>query len=271
MSELNSILEGSVSSVFSPCWQLKTNPLFLSLLSTLAYVGHDGSTIYVVFRGTTNLKNVLVDLAIFKKPVWSDLPDVKVHSGFRNAWLNLGPNVMLSIRTATLKCPTCKHVTFTGHSLGAAIATIAATEYARSGPSLAFDLFTLGSPRVGNSEFSAYATKMVTNNVRWTHTNDPIVHLPMKILGFQHRVREIWENGNNTNYKMCSTTNSEDPTCANSVIGVDFNMLRSHSTYGGLYLHSGTCDTFTRSIEGLSDEDRFALVRAANEDLARLV
>lgn len=236
----------------------------------MGYVGYDSSTIYVVFRGTTNLKNVLVDLAIFKKPVWEDLPDAKVHTGFRSSWLNLGPNIMLSIRTASMKCPSCKHVTFSGHSLGAAIATIAATEFARSKPTLSFELFTMGSPRVGNTAFSAYATKMVPMNTRWSHSNDPVVHLPMKILGFEHRVREIWEQGNNTNYKTCSVTNGEDPSCANSVLVVGLNLLRSHATYGGLYLHSGSCDTFARSMATLSDEDLAALANAANEDLARL-
>lgn len=236
----------------------------------MAYIGYDSSTIYVVFRGTTNLKNVLVDLAFFKKPVWEDLPDLKVHSGFRSSYLNLAPNVLLSIRTASLKCASCKHVVFTGHSLGAAVATIAAADFARSNPSLSFELFTLGSPRVGNSEFAAYATKMVPMNTRWSHANDPVVHLPMKLQGFQHRVREIWEQGNNTNYRTCSTTNGEDPSCANSVMGVSLHMLATHSTYGGLYLHSGSCDTFARSLADLSDDDLNAIARAANEDLARL-
>lgn len=231
----------------------------------MAYIGYDGSTIYVVFRGTTNIANVLVDVVFKKRVVWADQPNVQAHTGFVGAWKNLEANVLQSVRQARLKCSTCTRVVFTGHSLGAALATLASIDFARSNPGFSYQLLAIGSPRVGNAEFAAYAARMVPNGVRWTHANDPVVHLPMKIMGFQHRTREVWEAGSNSNYKMCSTTNGEDPTCANSIIQVDINILKQHSTYGGIFLGSGTCETFKREM--MSQEEYLAIIHAANKDL----
>ena len=229
----------------------------------MGYVGYYDQTIYVVFRGTTNLKNVLVDVQFVKSQVWPDKSNVKVHAGFGKSWQALSTGILHLIETARSRCTNCNRVMFTGHSLGGAIATIAATDYARNKPSgIAIQSLTLGSPRVGNEEFADYATRMVPNSIRWTHSNDPVPHLPLHIMGFDHRPREVWQRSA-SNFKVCSQTNGEDSSCANSVSGFSLDAIEKHSSYGGIDLHSGTCETFKR----VSAEDLQELIQAANLDV----
>lgn len=235
--------------------------------STMGYVGYASNTIYVVFRGTTNLKNVLVDISFSKDRVWSDQSDAKVHSGFGKSWKALSGQILDSINTARSRCSSCTRVFFIGHSLGGAIATIAAVDYARQKPSsVSVQSLTLGSPRVGNDDFAEYAARMVPNSVRWTNGNDPVPHLPLHIMGFDHRPREVWQRS--SDYKLCSQTNGEDSNCANSVSGFSLSALDKHSAYGDLDLHDGTCETFSGSKRGsMSQEDIQAIIDAANLDL----
>lgn len=211
------------------------------------------------------MKNILLDASILKEAVWPDQPKAKVHSGFRKGWLHLAPGISDSISQAQSRCPGCRRIFFTGHSLGAAIATLASIDYARSDSGLPVVSLTLGSPRVGNSDFSDYAIRMVPNTIRWTHTIDPVVHLPPKLLGWRHKTREVWQNAQ-TSYRLCSQTNPEDSSCADSVLPIGLNAISEHSNYGGTPLSSGTCDTFAKRSD-FTDEELYALIAAANSDL----
>jgi len=87
----------------------------------------------------------------------------------------------------------------TGHSIGAAIATLAAAELRNLGHSV--DTYTFGSPRVGNLAFADFVTGQATQglgaNYRMTHVNDPVPQLPPTEIGFQHTSPEFWLEGGN--------------------------------------------------------------------------
>ena len=73
----------------------------------------------------------------------------------------------------------------TGHSLGAAIAAIAAVEIRNGGTNV--ELYTYGQPRIGGSEISDYITAQDKGgNYRVTHYDDPVPRLPPLLLGFRH-------------------------------------------------------------------------------------
>jgi triacylglycerol lipase len=95
-----------------------------------------------------------------------------VHQGFAKA---LG-----EVRTgldAALRFLKCK-VLFTGHSLGAALATLLAST---QNPNL---LCTFGSPRVGDSEFAAVLVGV--ENRRFVDCCDVVPRLPPQLLGYEH-------------------------------------------------------------------------------------
>jgi pimeloyl-ACP methyl ester carboxylesterase len=75
-------------------------------------------------------------------------------------------------------------ITVAGHSLGGAIATLAAAQLRNLGYSVA--LFTFGSPRVGGAKLSAFISGQQGGNYRVTHWNDPVPRVPLLIMGYVH-------------------------------------------------------------------------------------
>jgi alpha-beta hydrolase superfamily lysophospholipase len=98
--------------------------------------------------------------------------------------------------TAAAANPSYK-VVVVGHSLGGAIAAIAATELRNAGTST--DLYTYGQPRIGGLIVSNNITNQnLGGNFRVTHLDDPVPRLPPLILGFVHISPEYYINtGNN--------------------------------------------------------------------------
>jgi hypothetical protein len=108
-----------------------------------AFVARGGGTAYVVYRGTQGdrWKDLLADFLFFPRP-WKG--PGWVHWGFWRAESILWPRV----RDWLSQCGT-DGVVVTGHSLGAAMATVTAARLPDS------RLVTFGSPRVGTRGFAA--------------------------------------------------------------------------------------------------------------------
>lgn len=87
--------------------------------------------------------------------------------------------------------PTYKIVT-TGHSLGGAIASLAAAALRNNGYDVA--LYTFGAPRIAGSKLSSYITNQPGGNYRVTHWNDPVPKIPMIVMGFVHISPEYYIN-----------------------------------------------------------------------------
>jgi len=58
--------------------------------------------------------------------------------------------------------------------------------------------------------------QQVPNNFRVVNKRDIVPHVPPQFLTFLHPTREIWYNNNKFN--LCSSTNSEDKSCSDSII-----------------------------------------------------
>jgi len=103
----------------------------------------DGTT-FVMFRGTEagKIEDVIADLRVRPIRWWQG---GKVHEGFSAAYLAIRDQLAESLTTRP------GHIVLGGHSLGAAVATLAAAELRDRGPRLV----TFGSPRVGDQEFIA--------------------------------------------------------------------------------------------------------------------
>jgi triacylglycerol lipase len=127
----------------------------------------------VVFRGTHDLTDVRTDGKIELKP-WSG-PGL-VHEGFEESldsiWADLAG--ILSGEPFS-RIP----ILFTGHSLGAALATLAAARRVQEQqpPSA---VYTFGSPRVGNAAFAASLAGVPVYRV--VDGRDIITHVPLPLL-----------------------------------------------------------------------------------------
>jgi hypothetical protein len=116
----------------------------------------------------------------------------------------------------------CKDVTLTGHSLGAALATLAA--YDLGATYTIQDVYNFGSPRVGNPAFASAYNAKFSNHWRVTHYKDPVPHGPTLSMGFYHIANEAYyKNTTEDGYKICTT--AEDKSCADQFGGNLFSDL----------------------------------------------
>ena len=146
----------------------------------VAFVAWDAKLkkIVVSFRGTqapSILKNWLgtnLDLGGTLQFPYKDLPKVGLHSGFWKAFQELKTEIVVTLREKMRVHPGAS-ILLTGHSLGGALATVAAFELAHAGFPIVVVL-NFGSPRVGNIEFVAELHKLVPQFWRVTHSHDPV-------------------------------------------------------------------------------------------------
>jgi hypothetical protein len=207
---------------------------------TFGYVAlNDTDTIIVSFRGTNNIENWIDnDLDFPLVPFYGDgsFDGVKVHAGFLKGYHFMQSQIADAVEhlfwTGKVKRIVC-----TGHSLGAALASVAAFDLAVNySRNLDVFLYTYGSPRIGNQLYVTVMETLVAGVFRVTHLNDIVPHLPLQSMGFTHVPQEFWFN-NKTNalkYRMCSPDNGEDPTCADSVPAVEWHPS-DHMTYLGVF------------------------------------
>jgi len=210
-----------------------THKFYDSNTNTFGYAGlapAAGENIIVFsFRGATPSagRNWITDLNSRRMP-YPGLRGATVHQGFYNSYLSIARQVNLAAKSLLANCQNC-HVYVTGHSLGAAVATLAAADLYTLTPDLT--LYTFGSPRVGDLAFATYFDKIVPDTYRIVHGQDLVPHIPQRFLGFRHVSREIWyyEEAGGA-FKQCN--GGEDDSCSNSVnLHVDEHSIKDHAVY----------------------------------------
>ncbi|KAJ3109126.1 hypothetical protein HDU96_007308 [Phlyctochytrium bullatum] len=189
------------------------------------FVGYNArlNTIVVSFRGSSNIQNWIQNLAFLK--VDADVPrapaGVSVHFGFQNTANAVYGSVQPAV-SALLRAFPSATVTFTGHSLGGAVATMSAIQLGTVSvvPLNKIRLVTFGSPRVGNRAFYAWVRNIgFAQSLRGVNYNDLVPHLPPTPLGFRHVIEQQWiDSTGRTNFcdDLNAANNGEDTNCANS-------------------------------------------------------
>jgi Lipase (class 3) len=134
-------------------------------------VAHNRDIMVVAFRGTriNELPDILADISF--------LPDLTgngfVHSGFQHALASGG--IWEEARRHLSGISEPQFILFTGHSLGAALATIARRIY-RDPLSRQIALYTFGSPRTGDERF--FCSSYPPHAYRVVNEQDLIPHVP---------------------------------------------------------------------------------------------
>lgn len=127
--------------------------------------------LFLVFRGTTTANNkadFITDARIGIERSKSGLP---VHIGFNHTFTSMLPD----IRAFILEAKASGSIHCIGHSLGGAVASLAADWVSRNTPNLT-RLYTFGAPRVGTEWFAKSTTDSIgrTNMYRVYHRTDPV-------------------------------------------------------------------------------------------------
>ncbi|KAM4061870.1 lipase (class 3) domain-containing protein [Hirsutella rhossiliensis] len=112
-----------------------------------------------------------------------------MHTGFAKGWEETSDSIKDTINKYHKLYPSFRLLA-TGHSLGGAVATIAAAYLRADG--LSIDVYSYGSPRVGNPEFANFVTRQPGNTYRITHGTDIVAKVPPLIFGYAHTSPEYW-------------------------------------------------------------------------------
>ena len=202
------------------------------------YVAYDPThqVIVVAFRGSSSLKNWMTDFRF--RHIKADLCDkCEVHRGFWTSWIESRDSVVPAVKLVLALHPKAR-VVVTGHSLGGAIAVLAAAELRKHGHWV--DLYTFGAPRVGTKEVAHYlaGTLGKGKTYRITNLDDPVPHLPPAKFGYRQTFPEYHID------KVDNPITSKDMVYYRKPYGkaqkIGFKMdTRAHVTYFG---NISSCD-----------------------------
>jgi predicted lipase len=190
----------------------------------------------VSFRGTSDSRDLLADLNVDLVST-SICSSCKVHAGFNAEWNDRLSTVVTAVNTAKAQQPSFKLV-ITGHSLGAAVATIAGA-YFRGVLNYPCDIYTYGSPRVGNDYFVNFVSGTdLGHTYRITHLDDPIPQLPPGgwLTDYYHTTPEYWlftGTSSTDNYmiqdvKVCEGIDNDGCNGSTNLFAFDFT---AHDNY----------------------------------------
>ena len=180
--------------------------------------------IIVAFRGTYSVTNTIIDLSTIPQeyipypgdededeseqdeglrkrginPQKAECTDCTVHAGFMTSWRHTRAEILPHLKKVVKKYPHYQ-VTLVGHSLGGAVAALAALDFEARGWNP--QVTTFGEPRIGNQGLMTYIdqafssgsqTNITERYRRVTHVDDPVPLLPLTEWGYQMHAGEVY-------------------------------------------------------------------------------
>lgn len=139
---------------------------------------------YVVaaFRGSDELADWWDNL----NAVATDGPLGRVHGGFQKALMDVWPAMRSQVRIFRQKHDKPLPLWLTGHSLGGAMATLAAAQLI-DGDETFHGAYTFGQPRCGDRDFArVFNIEAKERFFRFQNNNDYATRLPTRIMGYSH-------------------------------------------------------------------------------------
>jgi len=153
---------------------------FFDIDNAQAYLLKSSDGTHVLsFRGTevSEPSDILADLKSGKN---IEAIGGKIHVGFKGEINKLWPTIEKAVANID-------SLYVTGHSLGAAMATIASGRM----QSKVTALITFGSPRVGNKE---YVNSLTVTHYRVQNNCDDVTKVPFRLMGFAHHGIHVYMN-----------------------------------------------------------------------------
>ncbi|KAJ7205859.1 alpha/beta-hydrolase [Mycena haematopus] len=218
----------------APCDALK-NITFLQSggdqgLIPLYYIAHDadGQALIVAHEGT-DAKNILsilndakfglVPLNVTRFPETAG-KNITVHSGFQETFERTADSLLAGVMSG-LASTGVKKVVVTGHSLGAALATMTGAMIKDAvDSSVDVSVTGFGLPRGGNPAWADFLDSQVGVTFM-TNQNDPVPTVPPKFTGFQHSSGEVHiVDDTQQNFIACAGQDNENCATGNNILDV---------------------------------------------------
>ncbi len=142
-------------------------------------MGHNPTsrTAFVSFRGTSDIEEWVANIDAVPDDYRPISGFGQVHAGFQDVYQLVRANIAANLATATTGCD---QILITGHSLGGALAVLAAPDVARNMPPNTIEprLVTFAGPRVGLSDFAASFNAAIESCFRVVNFLDLVPYLP---------------------------------------------------------------------------------------------
>jgi len=179
-----------------------------------------------------------------------------IHNGFLEAWNSVAPIVLDTIESQLKTHPGYKLISV-GHSMGGAVASLAAISLKVKFPSANIFLYTYGQPRTGNDVYAYWVNEELGSHVyRVVHTMDWVPNVISRIVipfnsedrdqeilsdstlslverRYRHHGIEYWQNPDppSANTTVRCSIDGEDPKCSNSLF---VTSALAHMSYFGI-------------------------------------
>jgi triacylglycerol lipase len=216
---------------------------------TCGLIGQRDRAVILAFAGTDPgiWQNLVSDFT----PIPRDGSDT--HDGFRVAAEAAQPQIDRAIQ---LSRDSGNRLFITGHSLGAALAALAALRASDAGVS-PHAVYTFGMPRVGGPQFAASYADLSKVTYRLVHGIDLVTRVPPGSSGGFHHVGHLLQCAAGTKFdkaRMLSATDSDDPPFSDELRNVLARAL--HNILIGNILSPGGLGTFGPLFRFLPPEIR---------------
>ncbi|MDT7734769.1 MAG: triacylglycerol lipase, partial [Mycobacterium sp.] len=134
-------------------------------------------TAFVSFRGTSDAAEWVADIDAVPDDYEPISGFGQVHTGFQDVYELVRADIAANLAAAASGCD---QILITGHSLGAALAVLAAPDLARNMPPNTIEprLITFAGPRVGVSDFAAKFDALIESCYRVVNFLDIVPYLP---------------------------------------------------------------------------------------------
>lgn len=161
-------------------------PMFFKARSMEAYIAVAGKNAIVAFRGTElGTADVIYDLKFISRSGGSG----RFHAGFKDGFEALRPTLLRELRERRIST-----VWLTGHSLGGALAVVAACHLIDQGSYEIGGVMTFGQPMVVRHELAERYDPILRHRyVAFVNGSDPIARAVMPFVHFGHIV--LLDNG----------------------------------------------------------------------------
>lgn len=160
----------------------------LKVTAPFGFIAESASAVVIAFRGTQGTTEWITDSDVsFRRFPFA--PNAgSTHDGFTGIYASMRERILTSLR----RVPTGRPLYVTGHSLGAALATLHAMDAAVNLRFPSLLMYNFASPRVGDRRFVARYNEVVKNSVRFVNTADIVPKLPSTVTGYEH-VQVPWD------------------------------------------------------------------------------
>ncbi|KAJ7822824.1 alpha/beta-hydrolase [Mycena olivaceomarginata] len=183
-------------------------------------VAHEGTHPENILSLLNDAEFALVNVDTARFPQAAGKSNIKVHSGMQSTFQRTADGLLAGVQ-AGLQNFGVKKVVVTGHSLGAALATMTGAMIKSAvDPSVEVVVTTFGLPRSGNEAWADFLDSNVGVTFV-TNQNDPVPTVPPLPFGYTHSAGEVHiVDGSQTNIVSCPGHDNEHCAAGNSLLHV---------------------------------------------------